>query len=163
VKACVAALIAAVLMALPQAARAQAAPAAEPTISPAELQRLFDSYALVQAQQFFNMNDEQYAKFLPRFMALQNARRQAQQQHTRVLNDMRKLLNEGGSDEQLKAALKQLQDVDERGDADTRKAEESVDQTLDLRQQARFRLFTEQMERRKLELVTRARQANRGR
>jgi hypothetical protein len=119
---------------------------------------------LVQAQQFLNLGDEQYAKFLPRFMALQTARRQAMQQRTRVLNEVRRLLNEGGgSDDQLKASLKQLQDIEERGDAETKKALEAVDTTLDLRQQARLRVFEEQMERRKLELVTRARQANRGR
>jgi hypothetical protein len=34
---------------------------------------------------------------------------------------------------------------------------------LDLRQQIRFRVFEEQMERRKIELLVRARQANRQR
>jgi len=152
------------LMAVPASARPQqpAAPDAA-SVSPAELQRLFDSYALVQAQQFLNLSDEQYSKFLPRFMALQNARRQAQQQRNRVLNELRMMVNQGGSDDQIKASLKQLQDIDERGDAEAKKALEAVDQTLELRQQARFRIFEEQMERRKLELVTRARQANRGR
>jgi hypothetical protein len=158
-----AALIAVVLLAVPAVARPQAGPEGGPTVSPAEMQRLFDSYALVQAQQFLGLNDEQYAKFLPRFMALQTARRQALQQRTRVLNEMRKLVNDAGSDEQIKAALRQLQDIDERGNAEARKAEDALDQTLDVRQQARFRVFAEQMERRKLELVTRARQANRGR
>ena len=41
------------------------------------------------------------------------------------------------------------------------KAYDAIDQVLDLRQQAQFRVFEEQMERRKIELVTRARQANR--
>jgi hypothetical protein len=152
------------LLAAPAFARLQQPGAPDPaSVSPAELQKLFDSYALVQAQQFLNLNDEQYSKFLPRFMALQNARRQAQQQRNRVLNELRMLANQGGSDDQIKAALKQLQDVDERGDGEAKKALDAVDQTLDLRQQARFRIFEEQMERRKLELVTRARQANRGR
>ena len=44
---------------------------------------------------------------------------------------------------------------------ETRKAYDDVDQMLDVRQQAKFRIFEELMERRKLELVTRARQANR--
>jgi hypothetical protein len=61
----------------------------------------------------------------------------------------------------LRDALKQLQEIDSRGEADARKAYEAIDQILDLRQQAKFRVFEEQMERRKLELVTRARQANR--
>src|SRR5438105_3575285 len=150
------------LMTVPAFARPQTAPAPDPTVSPAEIQRLFEGFALVQAQQFLNISDDQYTKFLPRFMALQTARRQALQQRTRVLNEIRKLLNDGGSDDQIKATLKQLQDIEDRADAETKKAQEAIDQTLDLRQQAKFRVFEEQMERRKLELVTRARQANRG-
>jgi hypothetical protein len=161
----VGALLIAIAAAAPAVARAQQAPAAagEPTVPPAELQRLFDSYALVQAQQFLGMSDEQYQKFLPRFMALQTARRQALQQRTRVLNVIRKAVNDSQPDDQIKDALKLLQDIDERGVTETRKAQDGVDQVLDLRQQAKFRIFEEQMERRKLELVTRARQANRGR
>jgi hypothetical protein len=40
---------------------------------------------------------------------------------------------------------------------------DGLNQVLDTRQQARFRLLEEQMERRKLELLMRARQANRPR
>ncbi len=160
-------LIAIMATAAPALARAQArlpgagAAGDDPTVSPFELQKLFDSYALVQAQQFLAISDDQYAKFLPRFMALQTARRQALQQRTRVLNEVRRLVNNDGQDEPIKNALKQLQDIDERTVADVRKAQDAVDQVLDLRQQAKFRIFEEQMERRKLELVTRARQANR--
>ena len=62
---------------------------------------------------------------------------------------------------QLKDRLKQLQEIESRGQAEARKAYDAIDQVLDLRQQAQFRVFEEQMERRKIELVTRARQANR--
>jgi hypothetical protein len=156
-------LVGVLLIAVPAFARQQAdQDPANPGVSPAELQRLFDSYALVQAQQFLNLSDDQYSKFLPRFMTLQNVRRQALQQHTRMLNELRRLIMpaEGGED-QVRAALKQLQDIDDRGEAEAKKAQEAVDQTLDLRQQARFRIFEAQMERRKLELVTIARQGNR--
>ena len=158
------AFVACVAVLVSDPALAQQPPDPDPSVSPAEIQRLFDSFALVQAQQFLSLTDEQYSKFLPRFMALQNVRRQTNQQHLRVLNELRRLVgpNGGGSDDQIKAALKQLQDIDERNEADARRAQEALDQTLDLRQQARFRVFEEQMERRKLELVTRARQANRG-
>jgi hypothetical protein len=74
---------------------------------------------------------------------------------------IRKAVNENQPDDQIKDALKQLQDIDDRGVAETRKAQDAVDQALDVHQQGRFRIFEEQMERRKLELVTRARQANR--
>jgi Spy/CpxP family protein refolding chaperone len=138
------------------------AAADEPTVSPFELQRLFDSYALLQAQDQLKIGDEQYTKFLPRFKALQDGRRQTLQQRNRVLTDIRRLLAEPQLDEaQVKDRLKQVQDIEIRGETETRKAYEAIDQVLDVRQQAQFRLFEEQMERRKLELVTRARQANR--
>ncbi len=134
----------------------------EPTVTPFELQRLFDSYALLQAQDQLKIGDEQYTRFLPRFKALQDARRQTLQQRTRVLQDVRRLFNDNQADDaQLRDRLKQLQDIDAKGEADVRKAYDAIDQVLDVRQQAKFRLFEEQMERRKLELVTRARQANR--
>ena len=163
----IAGLIALVMAGVPSLALAQAPRGAAPaggddaTVSPFELQKLFDSYALVQAQQFLAIPDEQYTRFLPRFMGLQGARRQALQQRTRVLNEVRRLVNNDGTDDQIKNALKQLQDIEERAAADVRKASDAVDQVLDLRQQAKFRIFEEQMDRRKLELVTRARQANR--
>ena len=165
-----AALIGVLSMAAPSLARAQQGggqgaqpPAvADPTISPFELQQLFDSWALLQAQGFLKMSDEQFARFLPRFKALQDTRRRGLQQRTRVLNQLRKAVNDGEPDEQqLKTSMKLLQEIDDKADVDTRKACEAVDSVLDVVQQAKFRLFEEQMERRKLELVTRARQANR--
>jgi len=45
--------------------------------------------------------------------------------------------------------------------AEVTKVYDAIDQTVDIRQQARFRVFEELMERRKLEIVTRARQVNR--
>lgn len=154
--------VAAVFALAPGAARAQPPDPGPAAISPAELQRLFDSWALLQAQEFLKIPDEQYGRFLPRFKALQDVRRQAQQQHLRVLNVLRRAVNDGEGDEAIKAGLKQLQEIDDRGAAETRRAQDAVDAVLDLPQQAKFRIFEEQMERRKLELVTRARQANRG-
>jgi Spy/CpxP family protein refolding chaperone len=136
--------------------------AEEPAVTPAELQRLFDSWALLQAQEQLKISDEQFARFLPRFKALQDARRQTMQQRNRVLADVRRLLNDGQLDEiGVRDRLKQLREIEDRGHAEALKAYDAIDQVLDLRQQAQFRIFEEQMERRKLDLVTRARQANR--
>lgn len=158
-------ILTALILAGTGAARAQGrggANAEEPAVTPAELQRLFDSWALLQAQEQLKISDEQFARFLPRFKALQDTRRQTMQQRNRVLVDVRRLLSEGQLDETgVKDRLKQLHDIEDRGQADARKAYDAIDQVLDLRQQAQFRIFEEQMERRKLELVTRARQANR--
>ena len=136
----------------------------DPGVTPDEIQRMFDAYALVQAQDQLGLNDEQYGRFLIRFKTLQDIRRRSLQEHTRLVAELRRMLMQGQPDEaQLKDRIQALQDVDTRAIADVKKAYETIDQTLDVKQQANFRVFEEQMERRKIELITRARQVNRPR
>ena len=133
-------------------------------VSPGEIQRLFDAYVVMQAQQELQLSDEQYPKFLARVKTLQAVRQRGLVERGRILQDLRRL-NEGVSldETQTKAQLKALADVDARVAAEVRDALNGIDQVLDLRQQLRFRIFEEQMERRKVELLMRARQANRQR
>jgi len=134
----------------------------DPAVTPNEIQRMFDAYALVQAQDQLHLNDDQYARFLVRFKSLQEVRRRSLQEHTRLVGELRRLLMQGQPDEaQLKERMQALQEVDSRAVADVKKAYDGLDQVLDVKQQAHLRVFEEQMERRKIELITRARQANR--
>lgn len=135
----------------------------DPGVTPVELQRMFDAYALVQAQDQLKLSDEQYGRFLVRFKTLQDIRRRALQEHTRLVAELRRLIQGQPDEAQLKDRMQGLQDVDTRAIADVKKAYEAIDQALDVKQQASFRVFEEQMERRKLELITRARQVNRPR
>jgi Spy/CpxP family protein refolding chaperone len=133
-------------------------------VSPAEVQRMFDAYALMQAQEQLKIGDEQFSQFLTRYKALQGVRRRTLAERSRVIGELRRLVNQPQPDDtQIRDRLKSLLDIDARGAADERKSYEAIDQVLDLRQQAKFRVFEEVMERRKLELVSRARQANRPR
>ena len=142
-------------------ARAGAVPD-EATVSPAEIQRMFDSYALMQAQEQLKISDDHFPQFLTRFKALQDVRRRGLVERVRIIQDLRRLVNDPQGDEtQIKERLKSLDELDARSDGDVRKAYDAINQILDVRQQAKFRVFEENMERRKLELVTRARQANR--
>jgi hypothetical protein len=86
-------------------------------LRPAEIQRLFDAYLVMEAQQTLGLSDTQYPTFLTRLRALQETRRRHLQARGQLL--------------------------------------------AELAQQARFRVFEEQIERRKLELMLRARQAAR--
>jgi hypothetical protein len=139
-------------------------PLAEDGVSPAEIQRLFDAYVVMQAQQALQLTDDQFPKFLTRVRTLQDIRRRGQMQRGRMLQELRRLSQAPAQDdEQMRAQLKALSDLELRVQTEVRQAMEGVDQVLDLRQQARFRLFEEQMERRKVDLLTRARQANRPR
>ena len=165
-----AALAAALAVCVPHSAIAQdpAAPPAPPQtgeasgVAPAEIQRMFDAYALMRAQEQLGLRDEAYGAFVTRFKALQDARRRGQQERARLLGDLRREL-QNGSDAPLKDTLHAIQELESRTEADVRNAYDALDQLLDARQQAKFRLFEEQMERRKLDLLTRARQANRPR
>jgi hypothetical protein len=160
-------LVLIVMVALPvmggDVVRAQQPPAplaqSPPSVSPVEIQRMFDAYALVQAQDRLKLGDEQFSQFLPRFKALQEVRRRAQVERARVLRDLNRLSQAEQVDEAaLKEQLRALQDIDARSAADVKKASEAIDQVLDIRQQASFRVFEEMMERRKIDLMTRARQ-----
>ena len=144
----------------------QAAPSGrgldDPAITPAEIRRMFDSYALMQAQDQLKITDEQFPKFLTRFKALQELRRRTQMERNRMLQDLRRLTGDPqAEDAAMRERVKALQEIEDRSHADLRKAYEAIDQVLDVRQQARFRVFEEQMEQRMLQLITRARAANR--
>ena len=153
------------------------APAPEPlpkmpdpsTISAPQIQRWFEAFTVLQAQEALELSEAQYGRFVTRLKALQEARRRQQQARNKILGDMRRLTNpQGGNPDeaQLTELLKGLRDADDRGAAELKRAYEAVDETLTLRQQARFRVFEERMEQQKLELLMRARQnarAGRGR
>ena len=131
-----------------------------PEVSAGEIQRWFEAYVLVQAQDALQLSDAQYGRFATRLKQLQESRRLHQQRRNLILADLRRLTagQAGTADESaLRDRLKALRDEEDRGAVDLRKAYESLDEILDVRQQARFRLFEDRMEQRKLELLMRAR------
>jgi Spy/CpxP family protein refolding chaperone len=146
-----------------QGAAPAAPPGAAPGVTPGEIQRLFDAYAIMQAQQQLQLTDEQFARFVTKMKGLQEVRRSYQQDRIHAIQDLRRLAQQGDAadDAQIKDRLKALDDIDARNCDDLRKAYAAIDSVLTVRQQARFRVFEEQLERRKIELLTRARAAAR--
>lgn len=138
-------------------------------ISAAQIQRWFEAFTVLQAQEALQLSEAQYGRFVTRLKALQEVRRRQQQGRNRTLADIRRLINPdtGSQDEtQLGELLKSLRESDDRSTAELKRAYDAVDETLDVRQRARFRVFEDRMEQQKLELLMRARQnarANRGR
>ena len=134
-------------------------------MTPTEIQKLFDAYLMMEAQQALALTDEQYPQFLSRLRALQETRRRNQQERFRLMGELQRLSNPRqaarGDDALIKDRLATLQELESRTAAELRKAYNALDEVLDLRQQARFRIFEEQIERRKIELLLRARQQNR--
>jgi hypothetical protein len=148
----------------PQTAPADPSPDA---LSDAELAAALDAYALVQAQQWLSIGDEKYRVFAARLKRLQEVRRRNQRVRHRLVLELRKLVGNraapGADEGAIKAQLAALREHDDRSAAELRQAYDGVDEVLDPRQQARFRLFEEQIELRKLDLMMRARErARRG-
>lgn len=139
-------------------------PLAQEGVSPGEVQRLFDAYVVMQAQQELQLSDEQYPKFLARAKVLQAARQKGLADRARIIQDLRRLESAPSLDDgQARTQLRALADVDARIVNEVREAMNGIDEVLDTRQRIRFRIFEEQMERRKVDLLMRARQANRAR
>lgn len=140
-----------------QGGRGEGAPA--PVLTPLELERWFDSYVLLQAQETLKITDAQFPRFLPRLRALQDTRRRNLQARRGIINSLGRLLKATPFDEgQAREQLKALRDLDVRSADEMRKAYDALDEVLEPMQQARFRMFEEAVERRKIDLLMRARQ-----
>jgi hypothetical protein len=128
-------------------------------VRPAELAAMLDAWAIVQAQSALQLNDGQYGQFVTRLKRLQDTRRRNGQIRNRLLAQLRALVAPGVTPDEaaIRERLKALRDHDEQTAATLRKDSEAVDEVLDARQQALFRLFEERLERQKLDLLMRAR------
>jgi Spy/CpxP family protein refolding chaperone len=162
---CVAAVAApTVASAQPNAVQPAPAPGIPPgtpeTITPGEFNRMFEAYALLQAQNQLKLTDDQYADFIVRLRGLQNARRQHQQSRVRLIQDLRRLTspqNTNPDEAAIRTALDALAREDATSHEAITKALAQVDEVLDVRQRARFRVLEEQLERWKVDLLSRVR------
>jgi hypothetical protein len=133
-----------------------------PPVTTGELVNMLDTYAIVKAQDELTLNDTQYGQFVTRLKRLQEVRRRNQRERNQILQDLRKLSGPQAAlpidENALRERLRALREHDDRAAAELRKAYETLDEVLDVRQQARFRAFEETIERRKLDLMLRARE-----
>ena len=133
------------------------------TAKPVErrLANALDQYALVQARKWLQLTDAQYEQFVPHLQALQQARRRNQQARNRIIGELRRLAGARATGVPDEAAIARqlaaLRDQDERAARELRDAYDAIDAVLTVPQRARFRLFEENLEIRKLELLMRAR------
>jgi hypothetical protein len=126
-----------------------------------ELQRLFDAYLVMQAQDALQLDDAPFGQLMPKLKALQDTRRRGEQARRQLVVELARLTAPAATtdDATLKEKLRALQELEARSGAEMRRAYDAVDQQLDLRRQARFRVFEQSMERRKFQLMLRARRS----
>jgi hypothetical protein len=147
----------------PAIVKPQGRPTAD--MSPAQVNQLFDAMLVMQAQDALSLNEQQYVQFVTRLKVLQDTRRRSQQDRVRLINELQRMTNPrtaGAStpEADIRLRLSALQELEGRSAAELRKAYNAVDEVLTPLQQARFRVLEENIERRKLQLVGRARQNN---
>jgi hypothetical protein len=134
-------------------------------LTPAEVIGMLDAWALVQAQDALQLTDAQYGQFVIRLKRLQETRRRSQRARNQILQELRKLagapIAPPYDEAAIRGQLKALGEHDGRAAAEIDRAYAALDDALDLPQQARFRVFEETIERRKLDILMRARQAAR--
>lgn len=141
------------------------APGAPRDLSAGEIQQLFDAMLLMQAQKVLALDEAQMARFVPRLQDLQGTRRRAQRERAQVIAELQRLSAQRADEEStqneaaLAKSLDALKALDAKSHADLRRAYDAVDEVLTPWQRARFRVLEEQIERRKLDLISRARQA----
>ena len=138
-----------------------AANAGEAAVSPSEIQRMLDGYMLIQAQDVLQLTDEQFPQFMARVRTWQETRRRTQGERLRMVQELRRMINgRGGPIDEgtVKERLKALDELEARANGEIRQQRDTIDQVLNPIQQARFRVFEETMEQRKIELLMRARQ-----
>lgn len=145
-----------------QRGRGQGLPAPGPNMTLQEMQSMFDAYALVQAQRVLQLNDEQYQRFFMRMNTLQDLRRRHNQQRMRMLNDLRRLWRDQAGEADLAGRLRAIDDLDLKFEGALRTARQAIDEALTVRQRAGFRFFEEDMERQKIDFLTRARAGRQG-
>jgi hypothetical protein len=149
-----------------QTRRAMPADGQAAGVSPVELQQLFDAYVMMQAQESLKLSESQYPRFLPRLKALQEVRRRQQTERTRIVQDLRRLVqgeDDAANRERVTERLTALKELETKSATEVAQAVERLDEVLEPVQRAKLRILEEQMERRKLELLMRARQGARAR
>lgn len=136
------------------------APASANRVTNVQVQEYFDAYVISQSQRALQLSNRQVELFLPRLIALQKVQRQHRNQRNKAIADLRALVGpnapQGVEDASIVAATKVLDDLEAQMQQDEQRALGALDAVLTVRQRAHFRLFLENMEREKINMLVQA-------
>lgn len=126
-------------------------------VGPAPVEELVEGFYVSRLQEELALSDEQFVKILPVLRQSLRERREKAQRRARALNELRQLMDQGASEEEIK---KQVCEVDQAElDAATaqQKLASSVDPLLSPAQQAKWRIFQVSIEQRIRRMLDRSR------
>jgi hypothetical protein len=120
--------------------------------------RMVDAYVIANLQESLGLDDATYEKAIPLVNKLQKVRREFFHERSRMQRKMRHLLRSGTATEaQVVEMLDDFKALDVQGPERIRKQVEELDGLLTPLQQAKYRVFELEVERRMRDLMRRAR------
>src|SRR5262249_41026891 len=123
------------------------------------LQDVVLGFYISQFQQVAEVNDEVFAKILPFLRQFVSDRFEISARRTRALNQIRQLVNRGGSDDEIKRMTKELDQADADGLANQQRFLTNADPLLTARQQAKVRIFQAMADQRIRQMLDRIQNA----
>lgn len=118
--------------------------------------RMVDAYVIAHIQESLDLDDDVYAKVIPLVGRLQKTRREYYQGRAGAQRQMRHLLRSGTATEaQVRDALDEFKALETSGPESIRKRMEELDAVLTPVQQAKYRVFEVEVERRMRALMRR--------
>ena len=116
-------------------------------------------FYISQFQQVAEVSDEVFAKILPFLRQFVEDRFEISAQRTRSLNQLRQAINRGGSDDEIKRLIRDLDQADLDALGNQEKFLANVDPLLDTRQQAKVRSFQAMSDQRIRQMLDRIQNA----
>jgi Spy/CpxP family protein refolding chaperone len=126
--------------------------------------KMIDAYIVSNMQEALGISDDQYARLLPLVTKLQRDRRALVQRRIQALQELNRVVRQGGATEaRVGELLRELKAVEAEEPATIRRDMDAVDAVLTPLQQAKYRLLEVEVERRLRALMSEMRGANRAR
>ena len=120
--------------------------------------RMVDAYVIANIQESLGLDEEQYARVIPLVTMLQKARREYFRERGQALRQMKQLLSSGAATEsRLGEAVASQKALEVEGPARIRERMDELDAVLSPVQQAKYRVFEVEVERRLRDLMRRGR------
>lgn len=127
-----------------------------------EFQKMMEGYVLSKLQDALELTDEQYGQMVVVQKKLHDSRRMHRRQRQQLLRELQREVDVDGADEHLEETLAELSTIEQDHRADLQQRQQAIDDILDLRQRAKYRLLEVELERRMQRLMRGVRQRRRG-
>ena len=132
-----------------------------PQPSRGELEGMMDAYILSKLQDALGLSDEDYGRMVVAQKKLQDLRRDYRRTRMEVLRQIRQALGrDTAGEEELQPLLDELERVRSEFASEEQARYHAIDEVLDVRQRARYRILETEIQRRLGQLMRQVRRPN---